>query len=280
MIDFGRRVGRRWPAEKNERRALVLDSLALRPLSTLPPPYSRIVVDWGEMIAAVRREPPSSVAIIDPMAGDALDPRVRELADAAGLVPVLAVIPLDIAHAGHLRPLYDQGVSDVADAAFECTPNAILPRLQAVHAMPFKQVLEPHLSRFVSMEALILIRAAAGVVVDRGAATDLARFFESTERTVAGWCTRTRLPAPRRLFAWLRLLLATALLEHPGRTIADAARCAGYRDQSLRRATRELLGAGVRPRRGLFTTAAAAFNDELRDCRERAREARRGAAAA
>ncbi|HEU4560033.1 MAG TPA: hypothetical protein VFS20_19440, partial [Longimicrobium sp.] len=212
MIDFGKRVGRRWPAEKNERRALVLDAPALGPLSTLPAPYHRIVLDWGEMIAAVRQEPPSSVAIIDPVAGDSLDPRVRELVAAAALVPVLAVIPFDAAHAGFLRPLYDGGVADVADAGFECTPNGILPRLHEVHAMRFKQLLEPHLSRFVSMEALILVRAAAGVVVDRGAATDLAQLFESSERTVAGWCVRAGLPPPRRLFAWLRLLLATALL--------------------------------------------------------------------
>jgi hypothetical protein len=279
MIDFIRRVRRRWPAEKNERRALVLDCPELWPLGTLPPPYERIGVGWAEMMAEVRHEPPSSVAIVHPMLGGAPDPRVRELVEAAGLVPVVAVVPFDDAHAPHLPTLLAWGVAELADAAFEAAPRAILPRLHAVHAAPFKRVLEPQLSRFVSMQALTLVRAAASVAVDRGAAPDLALTFGSGERTVAGWCAREALPPPRRLIAWMRLLLALALLDPPGRTVMDAARCAGYRDHSLRRAVRDFLGEGMLPRPGLFATAAAVLNAELRDLRERAREARPGARA-
>jgi len=276
MIDFGRRVPRRWPAERNARRALVLDCPELWPLGILPPPYQRIPLGWAQMLAEVRREPPSSVAIVHAVQGGAPDPRVRELVEAAGLVPVVAVVPFDDAHAPHLPTLLGWGVAELADARFEATAGAIAPRLQAVHAAPFKRVLEPHLSRFVSMQALTLLRAAAGVAVDRGAAPGLALTFGAEGRTVAGWCAREALPPPRRLIAWLRLLLALALLDPPGRTVMDAARCAGYRDHSLRRAVRDFLGAGTRPRPGLFAVAAAAFNDELRQLRERARDARPG----
>ncbi|HET7231137.1 MAG TPA: helix-turn-helix domain-containing protein [Longimicrobium sp.] len=274
MIDFRKETGTRAAAEKNGRRALVLDCAELRSIGTLPAPYTGVVTGWDEMIRTVPHEPPSTVAIIHPLRDGSPDPRVRELIAAAPLVPVLAVIPFQPEHADGMKTLYAWGVADLADTPFES--RAIAPRLQSVHAQPFKRLLEPHLSRFVSMYALTLIRAAAGVTVDRGAATDLARIFGAGERTVAGWCARSSLPPPRRLLAWLRLLLALALLDTPGRTVVQAARLAGYHDQSLRRAVRELLGAGIRPRPGEFANAAMAFNAELREYRERAREARRG----
>ncbi|HET7462272.1 MAG TPA: hypothetical protein VFJ82_13550 [Longimicrobium sp.] len=276
MIDFRREVARRWPAAKHERRALVLDCPELRAITTMPPPYRRITVSWGEMMAAVPHEPPSSVAIIQAVEGGVPEPRVRDLVAAAGLVPVVPVVPLEGPNAAALATLFDWGVADTADARFELRPAALAHRLNTVHAMRFKLRLEPHLSRFVSMEALTLIRAAAGVVVDRGAAPDLAGCFEVGERTVAGWCARASIPPPRRLFAWLRLLLSLALLDTPGRTLTDAARCAGYRDHSLRRSARELLGVTTRLAGGMFADAATAFNGELRELRERARDVRRG----
>jgi len=276
MIDFQRGITRRWPAGKHERRALVLDGPELRAISALPPPYQRIVVSWKEMMDAVPHEPPSSVAIIHAVQGGVPDPRVRGLIAAAGLVPVVPVVLLDAENAGALATLFDWGVGDIADARFEGRPGAILARLNFVHAIRFKQRLEPHLSRFASMEALTLVRAAADVVVDRGAAPDLADRLGAGERTVANWCARACVPPPRRLFAWLRLLLSLALLDTPGRTVTDAARCAGYRDHSLRRSARELLGVTTRLGGGMFADAATAFNGELRELRESAREARRG----
>lgn len=275
MIDFRKGSTRRWPAEKNQRRALVQDCPELRHITALPPPFQRIVVSWSELMAAVPHEPPSTVAIIHAVDGGVPHPRVRDLVAAAGLVPVVPVIALDAPNAAALATLFDWGVADIADARLEARPAALTARLESAHARIFKQRLEPQLSRFVSMDALTLIRAASGVVVDRGAATDLALRFEVSERTVAGWCARSALPPPRRLFAWLRLLLSLALLDTPGRTLTDAARCAGYRDHSLRRSARELLGITTRLTGGLFTVAATAFNVELRELRERAREAHR-----
>lgn len=280
MIDFRRGITRRWPAGKNERRAFVLDCPELRAISTMAPPYQCIAVSWEELMAAVPHEPPSTVAVVHAVSGGAPDPRVRDLVAAAGLVPVVPVVPLDAANAAAIQTLFAWGVADVADARFEGSPAALVQRLHSVHAMRFKQRLEPELSRFVSMEALTLIRAAAGVVVDRGAAPDLARLFQAGERTVAGWCARAAVPPPRRLFAWLRLLLSLALLDTPGRTVTDAARCAGYRDHSLRRSTRDLLGITTRLGAGMFAEAATAFNGELRERRERARDALRARRAA
>jgi AraC-like DNA-binding protein len=159
----------------------------------------------------------------------------------------------------------------VADALLESTAEAMRVPLLAAHAQPLKRALEPHLSRFVTGNALTLIRAAAEVVVDGGTLKELGRIFDSSERTVAGWCARESLPPPRRLLAWMRLLLALTLLEEPHRSVVNAATCSGYLDYSLRRAVRLFLGGGGFIRGRTLEHAMAVFNDELRMLREKVR---------
>ena len=56
-------------------------------------------------------------------------------------------------------------------------------------------------------------------------------------RTVLRWAERAGLPAPRRMLAWMRILLAAVLLDDPGRTVLSVAHACGYSsDSSLRRA--------------------------------------------
>ena len=66
------RRGLRHPAlqPRLTRRALVLDCPELRPLATLPPPYDAAPLDWPALAARVRRELPSAVAIVHPLAPD------------------------------------------------------------------------------------------------------------------------------------------------------------------------------------------------------------------
>ena len=181
------------------------------------------------------------------------------------------VIPFAPGFTNAARTLLDQGVTELADAELEGTPDAIRPRLEAVHAQPLKRLVEPALSRFVSTNARTLVRAAAQVTTDGGKADDLAAIFGATERTVSGWCVREALSPPRRLLAWMRLILALALLEAPRRSVANAAMGAGYSfDYALRRAVRDMLGGT--PRQRSVSDALTGFGTELRLLRERRRE--------
>lgn len=95
---------------------------------------------------------------------------------------------------------------------------------------------------------------------------------------MSGWCAREPLPPPRRLLAWLRLILALALLESPHRSVARAARGAGYSfDHSLRRAVRDMLGGDAPPRERTVSQALDAFASELRSLREQRRQEKRAA---
>ena len=265
------------------REVLLLDCPALEPLTRLAPPFEARLLDWDALAEVARRAPPSTVVVIDPFArpdAPELDSRLPSLLAAARMLPVVALVPFRDGYAEAARALLERGVTEIADAELEGTPAAIRMRLLSVHAQPLKKAVESGLSRFVSADGLTLVRACAEVAADRRTAVELGKLFGSSERTVAGWCAREALPPPRRLLAWLRLLLALALLEDPRRSVQNAALCAGYTDYSLRRALREFLGGRAPTRQRTLRDGVAAFNAELRELREKAREERRGRDAA
>lgn len=259
---------------------LLLDCEALRPLALLAAPFEAQAMDWAALAESSRVAAPSTVVVIDPFVdrgSPELDPRVPALLAAARMLPVVALVPFRAEYHSAVRTLLDWGLTDIADSELENTAEAIRMRLLSVHAQPLKKLVEASLSRFVSGNALNLIRASAEVAVDRGTAVELGHLLGSSERTVAGWCAREGLPPPRRLLAWLRLLLALSLLEDPSRLVLNAAHCAGYTDHSLRRALRELLGEKAPTREWALSDGLTAFNEELRELREKARLGRRRA---
>jgi hypothetical protein len=270
------------PATHPVRDLLIQDSPPLRGLLRIKGRYAARALQWDDLVEAGREAAPSAVLIVAPFDDPALpvpNPRLPELIRASGgMVPVLAFMPFKSGFAAAVRTLLDQGVAEIVDANLEATPDGILPRLRAVHAQPLKRLVEPALSRSISVNTRTLVRAAAEVAVDGGTAVDLAGVFRSTERTVSGWCAREALPQPRRLLAWLRLILALSLLESPHRSVAKAARGAGYSfDHSLRRAVRDMLGGDAPPRERTVAQALDAFTSELRSLREQRRQEKRAA---
>lgn len=248
---------------------------------SLPAPFELVRLDWAEVLVDIKAEAPSTVVVLDPMlwrCGEELDPRVRELRQIAPLIPIVALLPLEDQYTQTARDLLSLGVTEFADVRFERNGDALLPALLRAHAQPFKRRLEQALTINLSLNALTLIRAAAQVAVDQGNAVELSRLFAARERTVAGWCSREGLPAPRRLLAWMRILLALLLLEEPHRSILGVARGSGFAsDHPLRRALRELLGGerSISPRERKFCDAADLLNAELRGLREKAHRAKR-----
>jgi transcriptional regulator GlxA family with amidase domain len=87
-----------------------------------------------------------------------------------------------------------------------------------------------------------IIHAAASAVASGGNARDLALVLQMQQRTLLRKTIRASLPPPRRLLAWLRVLLAAKLLQNSHATLSSVARSCGYSsDPALRRAIREFL---------------------------------------
>lgn len=278
-----RRSGPSDDVSPGERLVLVTATPALQRFATLPGGYrARFVAGWEPLSAELDRAQPSVTVLADPYLGqgegDGPSPRLRELILRRPGIAVIAAVPLTAARAADAATLFEWGVSDVLDLEAETSPGAVWQRLSGTRARPLKRRIEEILSTYVSEYARNVVCAACEVVVDGGGAPDLAAAFGVEARTMIGWCGREGLPAPRRLLAWTRVMLAATLREEHGRTVLNAARGAGYAtDHALRRAMRELAGGdpATVERELLFAHAAERFNAELRELREKARERRR-----
>jgi transcriptional regulator GlxA family with amidase domain len=122
----------------------------------------------------------------------------------------------------------------------------------------------------MSGQARAILMAAAEVVATGGQAQELARALYLSPRTLLRWCNRAELPPPRRVLAWMRILLATELLDDPGRTVSSVAHACGYSsDNSLRRALQDFLDTTPTTLRkdGAFSLASELFLRELSEVR-------------
>jgi AraC-like DNA-binding protein len=235
------------------------------------------VRDWDELAAELGRAPGTAVSVVDPFAGSAPDapaPALRALLEEHPSATVVAALRVEPAHADLLRTLLSWGVADVIALGREDSEPALARRIAAVQARTVHRLLRRALPRGVPGRARALLITAAETVAAGGQGPELAAALGVNERTVPRWFARADLPPPRRLMAWLRLLLAAELLDDPRRTVSQVARACGYASEvSLKAALRQFMGAppSALRERGAFATTARAFARELFELREAAR---------
>jgi AraC-like DNA-binding protein len=231
----------------------------------------REVADWAALATLLPSEHPTSVVVLDPY-GSA-DVPCRAFWDILEQFPSVAVVPAFEAHSERLdqmRGMMTAGVSEFLNLDREDTAPLVAARIRSAFARPFKRRIDAALSPHVGVEARTILTAAAEVAVRGGGPAELADAFGVRAKTLASWCAAHALPLPRRLLAWLRILLAAHLLEDCGRTRVSVAAACGYRtDRSLRRIIQRFVG--HRSGEPLFGAAVQAFNHELRQCREEMR---------
>lgn len=231
----------------------------------------REVADWETLTKVLPSEHPTSVVVFDPY--DAAHVPCGAFWDVLQRFPSVALVPAFEAHPerlDHMRAMIIGGVSEILNLDREDTAPLAAARIRSAFARPFKRRIDAALSTHVAVEARTILTAAAEVAVRGGGPRELADAFSVRAKTLASWCTAHGLPLPRRLLAWLRILLAAHLLEDAGRTRVSVAAACGYRtDRSLRRIIQRFVG----PRSGepLFEAAVRAFNNELRQYREEMR---------
>jgi AraC-like DNA-binding protein len=238
------------------------------------PAQVRPAADWEALEKAMQRASPSAVTFADPYFGEAAgpSPRLRQLLRDLPSATVVAVFRITGERAGDLRELLQWGIAEVVDLGREDTSAGLARRLELVQRRAVDRVLERALPRATPSRTRGLLAVAAEVVAAGGDGGDLAAALGVTERSVLRWCARADLPQPRRLLAWLRVLLAADLLDDPGRSLASVARACGYSaDAALRNTFRAFLGRtpGDLRAAGAFEAAASAFAKELFELRER-----------
>jgi AraC-like DNA-binding protein len=256
---------------------LLHDGAALgRTLAGVLTPDDRLerVADWDALRDALLRAPATALCMVDALDAGAC-PR-RELRSVLADFPSATVLAAVHAPTGDaLRTLYGWGVAEVVVLGREDTAPALRRLVDGVRARAVHRLLERALPRTVPSRSRALLAVAAETVAAGGQAPELAAALGVNERTVLRWCERADLPPPRRLLAWLRLLISADMLDNPGRTVAAAAGASGYASGvSLKAAFRQFVGATPSEAReaGAFDRVAVGFAAELFRLREAARE--------
>lgn len=235
---------------------------------------------WDALRRAVVESPPAAILIVDPYADSPRDDpqlssELRALLWEFPSATVLAALEIRPGRSRDLRTLGEWGVTDVISLVEDDTHEAIYRRLRTVEGRSLQTLLERTLPPLLSGRTRMLMMTAAEVVAVGGKARELARRLHLSERTVLRWAERGGLPPPRRLLAWMRILLAASLLDDPGRTVLSVAHACGYAsDSSLRRAMQDFLSVGPTAlrREGAFPAASRAFLEELARTRNAARD--------
>jgi AraC-like DNA-binding protein len=242
----------------------------------------RFFPTWPALRTAMTDAPPSTLLVLDPYEPSARDvqlsPELRALLWEFPSATVLAALPILSGRSHDLRTLGEWGVTDIIGLDEDDTPDSITRRLRSAQGRPLQVLLERSLPHTTSGRARTLLMTAAEVVATGGRGKELARTLHLSERTVLRWAERAGLPPPRRLMAWMRILLAASLLDDPGRTVLSVAYACGYAsDSSLRRAMQDFIGTipTTLRREGAFARASKLFNDELTELRMWGKERKR-----
>lgn len=243
----------------------------------------QFVDDWDALRVALQDSPPAALVVVDPYTRSygseaELAPELRSILWEFPTATVIAAVEVKRGRARDLRTLGEWGVKEVISLEDEDTAEAISRRLRSAQGRPLQSLLERSLPGNISGRARALLMAAAEVVAEGGHGRDLAAGLRLSERTLLRWAEQADLPPPRRVLAWMRVLLACELLDDPGQTVLSVAYTCGYAsDSSLRRAVQEFTGVMLTQlrRQGAFGTAAEKFLTELNATREAGRIARK-----
>ena len=245
----------------------------------------REVADWEELREVLAAEMPVAIAVVDPYRGDGktLASELRTLIWDFPTVTIISALEVKRDRIRDLRTLGEWGVKEVISLGEDDTAESLTRRIRTAQGRPLQSLLERSLPANLSGRGRALLMAAAEVVAEGGHGRDLAARLRLSERTLLRWAEQADLPPPRRVLAWMRVLLACELLDDPGQTVLAIAYTCGYAsDSSLRRAVQEFTGmqrADLR-RKGAFAVASGLFAKELEQTREGAQARRKAERAA
>lgn len=240
------------------------------------------VDDWEALKGALRSTSQTAVCFADAMAGVQGEPGLaeglREVRAEFPFVALVACLRVEPSDAHLLAALQSWGVADVLDLNRENTIAAIAKRLEEVKGVWVQRLLTRAVPRSLSARGRALVELVGNVAAEGGHVPELASALSVYKRTVPRWCAVAGVPEARRIFSWIRLLLAADLLDDHRRSIENIARASGFASAaSLKSSTRAFttLSPSELRERGAFETVATLARSDFRAAKEAARRERR-----
>jgi AraC-like DNA-binding protein len=241
------------------------------------------VSDWAALKRSLLSASPTAICFADALGGAGrergLSEELGEVAREFPLLAVVACLPVDCqADVRLLAVLQSWGVAEVLDLERERTASAFAHRLDVVKGLWAQRLFARAFPRSLSARGRALLETVADVAAQGGHVPELANALGIYKRTVPRWCAAAGVPDARRMFAWIRLLLAADLLDDPTRTIEHVARVSGYSSAaSLKSTTKQFIGLSPSElrERGAFEAVVSRARDEFREAREALHRSRR-----
>lgn len=239
------------------------------------------VPDWKALRRVLGAAPHTAVCFVDALAKVGSDiALVEDLREITREFPLVSVIAcLSVAGGGRevLTTLQDWGVSEIIDLDRDKSPQVVAHRLNQVKGIWAQRLIRYALPRTLTARGRALLEAAAEVTSRGGSVKELGDILGVSRNTITRWCEKAGVPEPRRMFSWIRLLLAAHALEDRHRSIESVARMAGFASAgSLKSAS--VSYAGLPPselrHQGAFATVARLAQLEFREARERSRQSK------
>lgn len=237
--------------------------------------------DWPTLKHMLQSGPATAVCFADAMAfvgrHECLAEGLREIARDFPLLAVVACLRVRSQDGYVLRALQGWGVAEILDLDREQSAAAVARRLKEVEGVWAQRLFRRALPRTLSARGRTVLETVAHIAAQGGHVPELASALGIYKRTVPRWCAAAGVPEPRRMFTWIRLLLAADLLDNPARTIENVARVTGFASAASLKSTSKAF-TGLAPSdlrvRGAFDAVASLARTEFREAREAARQSR------
>lgn len=272
------------------RRSLLLVDISAelnRILSALPESgFALHPLTWRSVEVALQRAQPNSILVVEPI--EPVSPcgtferiqAVQHVLRQNPFMPVVAVAKHPENNAEIYAALLQAGLTEWLDLGRECCALAVERRLRQAASVSVQRLLDRALATPLSSRTRVLLGRASEIASAGGKMPDLARSLGVGKRTASRWLARADLPPPRRLLAWIRLLLVADFLDSGRHSLEAIARATGYSSgASVKTALRNMLGTTPNDlrSRGAFQTVASRFSEDLRAIREARRTSGRPA---
>ena len=199
----------------------------------------RPLQDWSDLAEVFGGAAGHGLVVVDPYhacTNGGPHPQLSTFLESFPSAVVVAAVDSGLDRAADVRVMGEWGVAGVIALDFDTSDHALLRRMEEARERSALNAILQDFPDVLSADARLLLESALATASWGGRVTDFARSVHLSERTLQRRIERARLPAPRSLLRWMRLLLAARLLDDPGRTVVSAAFAAGYAsDASLHR---------------------------------------------
>jgi len=246
------------------------------------PPFAiQRVSHWAELKRALTSAPQTAICFADALGSvgseKGLSEGLREVSRGHPLVAVVACAHVAECELEVFDALRMWDVAEILDFEKELSPAGVSRRLDLVKTVWAQRLFSRALPRTLSARGRTLLEAVADVSARGGYVTELADALGISRGTVTRWSAAAGVPEPRRMFAWIRLLLAADLLERPDHSIESVARLSGFTSAASLKSTSKTftaLSPSELREKGPFETIAGLARAEFRAARETARASR------